>query len=110
MRRRRIVIGCRHPIGQGRHQQESFGWRNTGRRELIPRLRQGDAIQPHDVIVVVGQRGMAGVVRRGRVRLKVSVDRGVRMVGVGLVQMLRRNRCREGKRRRQDQSDKRTAE
>ena len=110
MRRRRIVIGGRHPIGQGQNHNESLSWRNTGRRELITRLRQGDAIQPDDVLIVVGQRGMVAVVQRDRVRLKVTMNRRVGMVGVGLVHMLRRDGRRKGERRHQGQRDKRSAE
>ena len=110
MWRRRIVIGGRQPISMGGNQHESFSWRNTGCRELIPRLRQGDAIQPDDMLIVVGQRGMVLIVGGDRVRLKMAVDRGVGMVGVGLVHMLRRNRPREGERWRQNQSDNRSAD
>lgn len=77
---------------------------------MIPRLVQGDTIQPDDVLIVVCQLGMVVIVRRNRVRLQVSVDSRAGMVSVGLVHMLRRHRRREGDVGRQYQADNGPAE
>ena len=105
MRGRCIVIGGRQPIGEHRHNVESFGWQWGRRRQLILRLLQGDAVQPDDVLIVVCELGMVAIVRRHRVRLQVPVNGRAGMVSVGLVHVLWRHRRREGEVGRQYEAD-----
>ena len=111
MRRCRVVVRAYCSIGQSGNHVESLGWRQCGRRELIAGLAKSDyAVQPNNVIVVVGELRMVWSMRTGDVRLQVPVDGGVGMVGVGLVCMLRRYHRRERDVGRQYQADDSPAE
>jgi hypothetical protein len=70
---------------------------------------QRNAIQPDDVFILVCQLGVIFVVVRNRMRQQVPVRSRPRMVGVSLMDMLRRQR-RESNVRRQDEAESNPAE
>jgi hypothetical protein len=47
------------------------------------------SVQPDNVVVIVRELVMIAFVARFRVRLKMAMDRGFVLIGVGLVEMLR---------------------
>ena len=57
------------------------------------------------MVIVIRKLGMVAVVRCDRMRLQMSMNGGVVMVGVGLVQVLGCKHRREGDGRSQNQAD-----
>ena len=96
MRRRGIVVGPCNPLADWRNKFWSFRRRGGGRRELICGPVQRDIVQPDDVSIVFSELSVVVIVRPNVVWLKVSVSRRLRMVSVGLVDVLGRQRRRKG--------------
>ena len=96
MRRRRVVGGPCNPASDRWSEFESIRRRSSRCSELIRQLVQSGVVQPDDVSVIVGELCMVVIVRPDRVWLDVSVNRRVRMVSVGLVSVLPRQRPRQG--------------
>jgi len=56
------------------------------------RLLNGDAVEPDHIPVVVSQLRVVMIVAFRMVRLEMPMNSGLRVIGVGLVHVLRRNR------------------
>jgi len=109
VRRCRVVVRWRGRIRRGRDQLEPSGRRSRRRRKLVRRLVEYDAVEPDHVIVVVRELREIGVAGRRRVWLQMPMRSRVGVVGIGLVDMLRRQR-RQGEIGHQDQADDGAAE
>jgi len=109
VRRCRVVVRWRGPIRRGRDQLEPSGRRSHRRRKLVRRLVEYDAIEPDHVIVVVRELRVIAVVGRRSVWLQMPMRGRVAMVGISLVNVLRRQR-RQGEIWHQNQADDGAAE
>lgn len=90
MGRRGVVVWRRRPLGECRRQLEPFDGRTLRRRELISGLTDRHIPQPEDdAFIVVRKLGVVVIVRGNRMGLEMSMDSRVRVVGIGLVHMLR---------------------
>jgi hypothetical protein len=72
-------------------------------------LIEHNAIEQDDVLIVVRELGVVAIVRRSRVWLQMPMRGRPGMVGVSLMDMLRRQR-RQGEIRHQDRADDGAAE
>ena len=68
------------------------------------RLVNGDDVEPNDMAIIVGQLGMVVIVSPGVMGLEMSMNRRVRVIGIGFVHVLRRDRRRKRDERHQNQA------
>lgn len=101
-----VVVRRRRPLSESQRQFESFNSWTRRSRKLIARLMKRDVAQPDDVFFVFGKLGVVVVIRGpNRMGLEMSMDSRMRVVSVGLVDMLRRNDRMDRNVRRQGQDD-----
>jgi hypothetical protein len=87
MRRRRVVVEVRGPSTY-QWEESDYRLRNMGRgREMKEGLLNGAGVEPHHVAVIVGEFCVVAVVAFRVVRVEMSMNRCVRMIGVGFVQV-----------------------
>ena len=96
---------CRHRLSHF----DPVGQHRGGRRQSVRGLRCPDVVKPHDVAIAVIDLRSVGSHRSGVVKLSVSVRNAV-VILVRFVQMLGRQRCRQGDQRRQHSYDREPAE
>ena len=71
---------------------ESLGQHNRRRVELIRHLVEDGVLQPDNVFAAVNELGSVVIVRRYVVGFEMSVNERMRVVGIGFMQMFRRER------------------
>jgi hypothetical protein len=72
---------------------------------VICALKDAGVIQPDDVLLVMSDFGAVMIVRFELVRLEMSVNERMRVIGVGLVEVLHWHRGGRGKPRHKGESD-----
>ena len=72
---------------------------------MVRALKEAGVAQPDDVLLVMSDFGAVVIVRFELVRLEMSVNEGVRVIGVGLVEVLLRHRRGTDKPRHKGESD-----
>ena len=72
---------------------------------MIRALKDAGVTQPDDVLLVMSDFGAVMIVRFELVRFEMSVNERMWVIGVGLVQVLRRHRGGRGKPRHKGESD-----
>jgi hypothetical protein len=92
------------PSRDCRHHVKTLGNSCVWYRQLVRRLTGAHVMQPDDFTVTVIQLRRVVVVHSELVRFQVSVRDRMRVAGVRFVQMLWRNRCRQGDKRRQNET------
>ena len=77
---------------------------------MVRTLKEAGVTQPDDALLVRRHFGAVMIVGFEWMRFDVSVDQGLWVIGVGLVQVVLRHRRAEEQPRRQDEYDDHTAQ
>lgn len=103
-------IRRRHDVGSRRGNLPGITRREHRWCPLKAASPHGEPLQPHDLIVIPGERWVLIVMRSWHVRLEVPMDGWLWMVGGGLVNVFGYDNRREGETRRHNEADKGAAE